>query len=260
MDGGDGWSEVAEGWSELWGRFPEPAWAAVLAVAVPAPGSRVLDVGCGSGELIAHLERQGFAPAGIDPAPGMVALAHDRVPRADVKLGVAEHLPWPTDSFELVTAVNALQLVADTDAALAELVRVTVTGGSVAVVNWAGRDLNDLDTIEAAVADAVGDEPRPEGALRAAGELEQLLTSGGLVSAEGGLVKVPWHADDDDALVRGVLLGEDPETLEELAPTVLAAAKAFRRPDGGYTLVNHLRYGVGRKPARPDNVGRTSKG
>ena len=46
-----------------------------------------------------------------------------------------------------------------------------------------------------------------------------------------------------------VLLGEDPETVAELAPFVIAAAKGFRTPTGGYQLLNHFRYGVGRKPA-----------
>ena len=83
------------------------------------PGARVLDVGCGSGDLLAHLAQRGFATAGIDPAPGMVALARDRVPAADIRSGDAEDLPWTADVFDLVTAVNALQFADDTDHALA---------------------------------------------------------------------------------------------------------------------------------------------
>lgn len=248
MDGADedGWSAVAEGWAELWGRFAEPAWAAVLDSVEMTPGARVLDVGCGSGELVAHLVERGFSAAGVDPAPGMVAQARDRAYEAEIRLGDAEDLPWPDDSFDLVTAVNALQFAEDLDDALAELVRVTVPGGAVAVVNWAGHDANDLDTIEAAVAQAAGDEPRPDSELRMAGGLERLLRRGGLTLVSSGVVEVPWRATDQDALVQGILLGEDAETIAHTAPVVIAAAESFRNADGGYTLVNHFRYAIGR--------------
>jgi SAM-dependent methyltransferase len=251
MDGADagGWSAVAEGWAELWGRFAEPAWTIVLDCVDLGPGARVLDVGCGSGDLLAHLAQRGFSAAGIDPAPGMVALARDRVPAADIRSGDAEDLPWPADLFDLVTAVNALQFADDTDHALAQLARVTVPGGAVAVVNWAESALNDLDTIEAALAKAMDEDPRPDGDLRMPGALEGVLATGGLEIVSSGLVEVPWNAPDDEILVRGVLLGEDPETVSELAPVVIEAAKGFRTPAGGYHLVNHFRYGVGRKPA-----------
>lgn len=247
MDGSDvdGWSAVAGGWAELWGGFAEPAWTAVLEASGVGPGDRVLDVGCGSGDLLAHLDGLGLTTAGVDPASGMVALARARVPAADVQHGEAERLPWPNQSFDLVTAVNALQLAEDVEAGLDELVRVTVTGGRVAVVTWAEAALNDLDTIEAAVACADGDEPSPDSELRLPGRLERLLTDGGLELVDGGVVEVPWSVLDDDTLVRGVLLGEETTTLMRTAPTVIAAAQSFRTPDGGYRLLNHFRYAVG---------------
>jgi SAM-dependent methyltransferase len=242
----EGWSAVADGWAELWGQLAEPAWSVVLESADLDRGASVLDVGCGSGDLLAYLEHQGFSTAGIDPAPGMVRLARGRAPGADIRSGGAEDLPWPDDSFDLVTAVNALQLADDTDDALAEMVRVTVPGGVVAVVNWAGSDDNDLDTLEAAVAEAAGDEPRPDGELRVAGGLERLLGDGGLQIVSSGIVEASWRAPDGDTLVRGVLLGEDAETIAETAPVVIAAAEPFRTVDGGYHLINRFRYAVGR--------------
>ena len=47
-------------------------------------------------------------------------------------------------------------------------------------------------------------------------------------------------------LVRGILLGEDPDTVAAAAPTVLAAARPFRTSAGGYRLVNAFRYAVAR--------------
>jgi SAM-dependent methyltransferase len=244
----DRWSDVAEGWADLWGDFAEPAWRAVLEAADPRPGGRVLDVGCGSGDFLAFCGREGLLTAGIDPAPGMVALARRRVP--DVQLGGAEKLPWHDDTFDLATSFNALQFAEDTDEALAEMIRVTVSGGHVAVANWAEAALNDLDAVERALDDG---PPRPDGDLRLPGGLRELLEDGGLADVVEGLAEVPWEVADDDALIRGVLLGEDPGK----AGAVLAAAAPYRRMNGGYRLVNHFRYAVGRKgPAaltpRPD--------
>ncbi len=79
----------------------------------PQPGSRVLDVGCGRGEVMAALMRKGATVAGVDYAEAAVKLARDlvgpRVARADatalpfpdetfdraVMGDVIEHLPWP---------------------------------------------------------------------------------------------------------------------------------------------------------------------
>ncbi|MEQ4305194.1 class I SAM-dependent methyltransferase [Plantactinospora sp. B6F1] len=250
MDGADPdrWSAVAAGWTDLWGGFAEPVWRVLVAAGGIGPGSRVLDVGCGGGDLLGYLDRLGAQTAGVDPAPGMVALARSRVPAADLRIGDAERLPWPDHTFDLVAAVNAVQFAADTLDALAEFVRVAQPGGLVAIANWAEGRHNDLDTIERAVADASGEEPLPDGELREPGGLERLLADGGLDVVVAGLVPVPWYAADDDALVRGVLLGEDPQTLAATASTVCDAARPFRQPGGGYRLDNAFRYAVGRTP------------
>jgi SAM-dependent methyltransferase len=251
MDGADpdGWSQVADGWAELWGGVAEPAWRAVVRVCGIGPGTRVLDVGCGAGDLLVHLAALGAVPAGADPARGMVRVARRRAPGADVRPGDAEHLPWPDAAFDVVAAVNAVQLADDVDGALREMARVTVPGGLLALVGWAEGERNDLDVVEAAVARAAGDEPLPDGDLRAAGGLERVLRDAGLEVVDAGLVEVPWSPPDDATLVRGVLLGEDAAAMAAAAPTVLAAARPFRTgPGGGYRLVNAFRYAVGRTP------------
>ncbi|MFI5492793.1 class I SAM-dependent methyltransferase [Actinoplanes sp. NPDC051859] len=240
----DRWSAVAAGWSELWGAFADPAWRAVLEATEGAASDRsgrlVLDVGCGSGEFLAYCASLGMVAAGIDPAPGMVSLARQRT--ADVRLGGAEKLPWRDATFDLATSFNALQFAADTDDALAEMIRVTVPGGYVAVANWAEAALNDLDTVERALDDG---PPRPDGDLRVPGGLEELLVDGGLCDVREAVAEVPWEVPDDDTLVRGILLGEDAGR----AAAVLAAARPYRNGAGGYRLVNHFRFAVGRRAA-----------
>lgn len=254
----DGWSSLAAQWSELWAASAAPAHEALIAASGIRSGSRVLDVGCGSGEFLRTLAQHGAVATGVDPAPGMVALARTLAPLADVRIAEAEDLPFADASFDVVTAVNALQFADDTVDALAEFARVLAPGGFVAVANWAEGARNDIDAIEASVAaaddDGTGgtggadDEAAPGDDLRAPGGLETVMSEAGLVVVTAGLVSVPWFAPDDDALVRGVLLGEDPSLLRELAPVVLAAAAPFRTDGGGYRLNNAYRYAVARIP------------
>jgi SAM-dependent methyltransferase len=219
-------------WAELWGDVPEPVWRALPLRA----GDRVLDVGCGAGHFLAYARSAGLRTSGADVVPELVELARQRADEALV--AEADHLPWPDGTFDLVTAVNALQFADDTDAALAEMVRVTKPGGYVAVANWAEAERNDLDAIERALNDG---ESAPDGDLRRAGGLTELLTDAGLTGVTETLVAVPWRVPDEDALVRGILLGEQPD----LAPEVVAAARPYRKSGDGYELVNHFRCAVG---------------
>jgi SAM-dependent methyltransferase len=248
---GEAWSAVAVEWAELWGSFANPARYAILEAIGIRSGARVLDVGCGSGELLGMLRDAGAAVAGIDPAPGMIELARARAEAADIRVGVVESLPWPDASFDAVTAINALQFADDPDAALAEIARVTVPGGVIAVANWAEAARNDIHVLEQAVAASFEEELPPENALRMPGGLEDLFHRGGVALVASGTVVAPWDAPDENILVRGVLLGEDNAGLADGAATVIDAATPFRTARGGYRLINGFRYAVGRTPARP---------
>lgn len=237
----DAWSDVAEGWAALWGRVAAPAWTALIEACAIRAGTRVLDVGCGSGEFLGELVRRGAAPTGVDPAPDMVRLA---ARHASAMRGDAEDLPFPDDAFEVVTAINALQFAEHTAAALREFARVAGPEGRIGIAVWAEGARNDIDVIERAVSRALDEEVLLDGPLRSAGGLEVAFAAAGLDTRAAGEVPVPWRVPDDDALVRGILLGEDEATMAELRGVVVAAAAPFRRPDGGYVLRNVFRWAV----------------
>ena len=242
----DGWSPVAAEWAARWGAFADPARAVLLEVTATGPGTRLLDVGCGSGELLRAADDLGAAVAGCDPSPAMLALATAAAPRADLRLAGAEELPWPSGAFDVVTAVNALHLADDESAALAELRRVLAPGGAIALAGWAEASANELDVVERAVAAADGEPLPPDPATRAPGGFEAALRAAGCTGITSGVVEAPWTAEDADALVAGVLLGDDLGVLAELGPVVVDAAQRFRTPDGRYVLHNRLRWAVGR--------------
>ena len=106
-----------------------------LRVLGPGPGS-VLDAGMGPGRLCAALESAGWTVSGVDAAEEMVEAARVRVPSAAGRFvrGEIESLPFPSDSFDSVTATGILEY-ADIPRALAEIRRVLAPGGR-AVISY----------------------------------------------------------------------------------------------------------------------------
>jgi SAM-dependent methyltransferase len=101
-------------------------------------GQRALDVGCGPGGLTAQLvERLGAgAVAAVYPSDAFVAAVHVRLPEVDARMGVAEHLPFPDDTFDVTLAQLVVHFMTDPVAGLAEMARVTRPGGLVAASVW----------------------------------------------------------------------------------------------------------------------------
>ena len=246
----DPWSAVADDWGRYWGDFARPAWEPLLSIAGIGPGTRVLDVGCGTGELLEHLQERGARPSGVDPATRMVELARARAVGVDVRPGDFEHLPFDDGAFDALLAVNAFQFAEDQEHALAEAGRVLAPGGAVGLAGWAERTRNDLDAINSALAAADEEEPPEDGPLRLEGGLADVLCGAGWDVLDGGVVPVPWTARNDTDLVRGILFGEEESTIADLAPVVVDAAAPFRLPDGGYRLMNAFRWAVARRPER----------
>jgi SAM-dependent methyltransferase len=127
------WTDVAAAYDRSFATLCAGASGAVLS-RVPA-GSRVLDVGCGSGHLAASLVEAGHVVHAVDPDPQMVALATSRS-AADVRRGRLPDLPYDEASFDAVVAGFVLNHVDDPAAAARGLARVTRPGGHVVATIW----------------------------------------------------------------------------------------------------------------------------
>jgi phosphatidylethanolamine/phosphatidyl-N-methylethanolamine N-methyltransferase len=94
------------------------------------PGQRVLVVGVGTGQDLAHLPA-GTEVTGIDLSPAMLARARARGTDATLREMDAEHLDFPDDSFDVVLLSYVLSVVGDPTRALAEAARVLAPHGSI---------------------------------------------------------------------------------------------------------------------------------
>lgn len=91
------------------------------------PGERVLDLGCGDGQLTAKLAAQGAVITGVDASPDMAAAARAR--GIDAVEARAEQLPFPGTTFDAVFSNAVLHWVRDHDAMMSEVHRVLKPGG-----------------------------------------------------------------------------------------------------------------------------------
>ena len=97
---------------------------------IPDRDKRILDVGCGAGNMSHHLSRYGSV-IGIENNPKPIEIAHER--GYDVRLGQAEDMPFEDTSFDLITALDVIEHCEDDMAILSECHRVCVPGGLIVI-------------------------------------------------------------------------------------------------------------------------------
>jgi len=105
---------------------------------LPPAGSRLLEIGFGSGRL--HLELAArFEMAGLDLARGMALLTRRRLLRRGLRsalcVGNTYALPWPDGRFDGVLSTFAFSAFPDAEKAMDEMVRVIRPGGRVIIVD-----------------------------------------------------------------------------------------------------------------------------
>jgi SAM-dependent methyltransferase len=104
------------------------------------PGERVLDVATGTGNLAIPAARTGALVTGVDIAPNLItqakarAMAEGLTMRLDV--GDAEALPYADGEFDTAISMFGAMFAARPDRAARELLRVTRSGGRIAMANW----------------------------------------------------------------------------------------------------------------------------
>ncbi|KAI1176237.1 S-adenosyl-L-methionine-dependent methyltransferase [Nemania sp. FL0916] len=175
-----------------------------------APGMRVLDVGCGPGDLtaqIAELVGPDGSVVGIDPSKERIDIAIDERAKSNLsfQLGIAEDLSrFPSNSFDILFVNSTLHWVQDQPTALMEFGRVLKPGGRVGISGASGDFLTAQERIKAEVLSREPycryPEQSPPKFLKKA-ELEHLLDRAGL--HEKNIIKkvIVKSAEDGDAMI-----------------------------------------------------------
>ncbi len=131
----DVWSRVYDLPLLQWATY-RPVHDAVLGALRARALASVLDLGCGTGQLLRRMadELPACRLVGCDYSPGMLAHAAARLraaPSAPALVrGDASHLPFRNGSFDAVVSTEAFHWFPDHHAALAELARILVPGGT----------------------------------------------------------------------------------------------------------------------------------
>ncbi len=133
------WNESAQAWLEFVdGTDPNREFVldpAMVRLVGDVGGKKVLDVGCGEGRFCRKLREVGAVTTGIDPTPALLAAARSRDQAGEYIEGVAESLPFPDGTFDVVVSYVVLLDVPDYRAAIDEMARVLKPGGRLAYAN-----------------------------------------------------------------------------------------------------------------------------
>ncbi len=103
----------------------------VFSLLFPVRGSRILDVGCGSGNFALKLKNLGYNAVCLEPHPLMRERA--RMKGLECVDGVAEALPFDNETFDAVVSITAVEFFEDVEKAIDEMLRVVKRGGKVVV-------------------------------------------------------------------------------------------------------------------------------
>jgi ubiquinone/menaquinone biosynthesis C-methylase UbiE len=262
---GTGASGSAPRWGPLWGARPDdwalseeqqiPSYEAALERVGIDPGQRVLDIGCGVGTFLRMVADRGGRAFGIDAAEALIALARERVPEGELRVGDMEDLPYENDSFDLITGFTSFFFANDMVAALREAGRVAKPGAPVVIQVWGPHERNDLEAMKVIVRPFL--PPRPPGAppepeLWRPGVLEQLASRAGLKPEPAFDTSGAYTYPDEETLRRAMvapagiaaLVGGERE--DEVKDAIAAGLAPHRTADGSYRLKNEFHFLIAR--------------
>ena len=249
------WGAAARDWAALAEPVQAPFYEAALDALGIERSTRLLDAGCGAGLALVLAAQRGAVVTGLDASAGLLAVARERLPDADLRKGDLEALPYADDSFDAVTAFNSVPYAGDPTAALREIKRVARPGQRVAITTWGRPEQCEMRAVLSAIGSLLPPPPPGAGgafALAAPGALEALVESAGLAAERAIDVTTPYTHHDFETAVRSHLSSGparraiDTAGLEATREAVTAVCADALQPDGSVTFANVFKVLIAR--------------
>ncbi|MEW1657346.1 class I SAM-dependent methyltransferase [Streptomyces sp. NPDC093707] len=247
------WAGRAAAYGAGFGRLCAYTVPRLLDAAGVTAGTRLLDVGTGTGTAANAAIARGAEVTAVDAEPDMVRTATAAAPGVTVRLAVLPQLPFADAAFDAVVGNFVLNHVGRPRAALAELRRVTRPGGRIALTIWAAPPAPGQALLGRAVQAAGVPRPIDIPALApeddfprtAEGLAELLRTAGGLSAVECAAVSWEHRTTLEEwwrgpaagvATIGRVVTSQGPATVERVKSHFTPLAAEFTAPDGQLVL------------------------
>lgn len=215
--------------------------ANLLELLAPQPGERILDIGCGTGQLTAEIARAGAQVIGLDSSQDMLSEAKRNYPELSFVFGDAAAFDFP-DPFDAVFSNAVLHWVKDADGAVASVARALRPGGRF-VAEFGGK--SNIASVQAALRAVLGpsaDEQSPW-YYPSIGEYAPILERHGLELRNASLFDRPTPLEGENGLDQWVrmfmqtyLRQFSPERADEVVAQLVERLRPTRYRDGVWTM------------------------